>query len=124
MKFKEMIVLSPEEVKSYSPAQADLPVTDVIAVLEEGTEGRHQDKLRSVLIAAKRRAVGEQPGTSAEDMRPDVQQKIKDAEVHGDERTARYLQESMAGTTRGTTRRDYQERDYQDTHNKLTNSYE
>jgi len=79
-----------------SATQAKQVARDVIDALTQGVAAEDQPQLRTLLITAQEIATGRKVGDSQDTIRAEVLQKIQEAEVRGDKRTARYLAESMA----------------------------
>ena len=84
------------DIESVTATQAQQVASDVIAVLSKGgLTGSEQDQSKALMVTAKEMATGRKIGDSNDNIREEVLQKIKEAEEPGDERTARYLAESV-----------------------------
>jgi hypothetical protein len=94
MELRDLLII---DIELVSAAQAKYIVRDVIDVLTKpGISGEDQHSLRSLMMKAQEIATGRKVGDSQDTIRAEVLQKIQEAEVRGDKRTARYLTESMA----------------------------
>lgn len=82
------------DVEALSPARAEFAARDIIAALARGgINGTDENRLKELLVAAKRKALSVEP--EQPDTRTRVKQLIEEAEQRGDKRSARILADSM-----------------------------
>lgn len=116
MELRDLLVV---DAKSLSAAQAKQVARDVIDALTRGVPAEDQGQLKSLLITAQEIATGRKVGDSQDTIRAEVLEKIQDAEARGDNRTARYLAESMV--KHDTAVANLAEQKHTDTVNKFIN---
>lgn len=83
------------DVEALTPVQAEFAVKDIITTLTKGgLTGVEQNRLKTLLVAAKRKELSGQP--QPPDTRTHVQQLIEEAKARGDARAAQVLADSLA----------------------------
>ena len=94
MELRELLVVDPE---SLTPAEAKQVAEDTIRVLASGVAASDQGPLKSLLIAAEEKVLGQRVGELVD---PGTRSRVRDlielAEDRGEKRIARYLAEGMA----------------------------